>query len=1145
MLNMKVQGRLKWVRRFAFAIAILLGAGTAVLNASTANAAIGNYPANSANKNNIQKCVDSLDGKKVTEIFNISLTLREKCITQLDNWVIWFDSGNDSTVGEWKSSGNGGGWCEPYGNNANDNTKLANATITCHKAEQWLRDQEDDKFNDLTNTITGIACTKSNIQEAFGATNFPDTIGGLSVTQACNKAIKDAYKECYNRAKETSGENGEDFKKLIEYCMLNRSDIAIYLTDNVKNKLGWAIQEGFRLRSSSECTSGQDFVQDGTQPVDLGNCYDDYDIVGEDNGDTDSGHVCDVGLLGWLVCPVTKMLGWVGDSLYGLISNMMEIKASNLFSTSQASFTAYSNFLPIANVILAIAFLVIIYSEATGNGFGALSNYTIKKMLPRLIIFAIMVNLSWWICAVAVDISNIIGANIYGLMTSISGSISTTHDNLANIAKDVIANTAVTATTATAVFALGGVAAFIPAAGFVVLVMLATFVIMIIRQALVVVLCIISPIAIALAVLPGTKNMFIKWRNLFVSLLIAYPAAGALFGAGKLAQTVLSGSDSMFMKIAAAVVLVVPLVALPFIIFSTLKGVPGLGNATSKIGNKLTGGAKSKISSRVKNNYEGSAGHRAMVRGQSAIARGRTNLANSLKGAQIKEGDKSLRGRLGVGAKHLAGNIIAGSATTQSFTQQNANKYGALMADYNNKAIAAAAARLDSMSESERRHVAIHGAYSNGTKVDNATMIAALRSLGEHDLSYSENYELMQTLAERRHELGADQVHRLNDMQAGGERVGASSSDKMTARFAKNLSNIGYDYNESAQGQMWIQLSSAAIKAMDSSDHNLLSAKKLNELFGTHSNHQMPAASMEDIDDAIIEAGEKTSADKLSKMSEPEYTDYKDRIASIVAHKKVKQSGQIFTTPAAQQAAYQAAHQTAGEDLEGKWSTNAVKALGSAKDPKSSFVSQAATDRLQGIAKRGGERQLDQAIADITSGKKALDKDTYLKVRDTYTGTYTTGSSQRSDKIHVFNNPTAVNVTVTSNPNASLPGHSADSIYTPQSQTFHSAASFIERFQPAAKQYAAAIMADPSKRIKDDAIHNEILRIASYNPGSTSAPKSTNPHTPTSPIMPGPAVSPVTPGKSTSPIAPGQSTSPIRPGRPTSPISSKSPKNSI
>ena len=49
------------------------------------------------------------------------------------------------------------------------------------------------------------------------------------------------------------------------------------------------------------------------------------------------------------------------------------------------------------------------------------SNYNVKKILPRLIIVAIAANVSYHICAAAVDISNILGANLRDLIAGFSG----------------------------------------------------------------------------------------------------------------------------------------------------------------------------------------------------------------------------------------------------------------------------------------------------------------------------------------------------------------------------------------------------------------------------------------------------------------------------------------------------------------------------------------------------------------------------------------------------------------------------------------------------------------------------------------------------------------------------------------------------
>ena len=134
--------------------------------------------------------------------------------------------------------------------------------------------------------------------------------------------------------------------------------------------------------------------------------------------------------LGFIVCPLMVMFSTAIDSTYGLMAQTMAIPTSILTGYDEGGkhinpvLAAYNTFLPYANLVLAVVFLLIIYSEATGNGFGAMNNYSIKKTLPRLIIFAILINLSFYICAAAVDVSNIAGSSMYKLFTGTSSDFS-------------------------------------------------------------------------------------------------------------------------------------------------------------------------------------------------------------------------------------------------------------------------------------------------------------------------------------------------------------------------------------------------------------------------------------------------------------------------------------------------------------------------------------------------------------------------------------------------------------------------------------------------------------------------------------------------------------------------------------------------
>ena len=73
-----------------------------------------------------------------------------------------------------------------------------------------------------------------------------------------------------------------------------------------------------------------------------------------------------------------------------------------------------------ANIIFIIGFLIIVFSQLTSFG---VSNYGIKRLLPKIIIAAILVNVSFYICAIAVDLSNILGNSLRGILMPEGGVV--------------------------------------------------------------------------------------------------------------------------------------------------------------------------------------------------------------------------------------------------------------------------------------------------------------------------------------------------------------------------------------------------------------------------------------------------------------------------------------------------------------------------------------------------------------------------------------------------------------------------------------------------------------------------------------------------------------------------------------------------
>lgn len=309
-----------------------------------------------------------------------------------------------------------------------------------------------------------------------------------------------------------------------------------------------------------------------------------YDsFINTDTGKTladavDSGSSCAVQGIGWIICPTMTFLGGITDASYSLISKEFLSVDSDLVSTNGPAYQVWQSFRSIANILFVIVFLIIIFSQLTGAG---ITNYGVKKTLPRLVIAAILVNASFFISQFAVDISNILGFSIKQLFEAVPVYSEAGTSGLEAIGQG-LAWVGIVATVIAGA-ALAAMAITIPVLLAALLAVLMTVLILMGRQAIIVLLIVISPIAFVAWMLPNTQQWFKKWWKMFYTLLLVFPVVGLLFGAGQLAAKVIQGSSTDIMiQVFALGVASMPLIMTP----SLLKGAM---SATGAVGAKLSG----------------------------------------------------------------------------------------------------------------------------------------------------------------------------------------------------------------------------------------------------------------------------------------------------------------------------------------------------------------------------------------------------------------------------------------------------------------------------------------------------------------------------------------------------------------------------
>lgn len=314
-----------------------------------------------------------------------------------------------------------------------------------------------------------------------------------------------------------------------------------------------AYYDEYICNESGECEiQGEDSVEvrvAGRTPDDCPpeGCTAFEDAIASTEGEQDTGErTCRVDGIGWMICPIVNFMAGLVDSSYWILDRVLLRTAPiTIGDPEDPLYKSWKMMRDFANVIFVIGFLFIVFSQVSSVG---VSNYGIKRLLPKLIISAILVNISYFICALAVDVSNILGSSLKDLLDGLAES--TTMDGNAmsdgggfsgfmgwSAIASIVIVSVVTGPGWMAVLGLLGVLLFS-----VLGVIAATVVTLILRQVLIILLVVISPLAFVALLLPNTEEYFKKWRSLFQILLLLYPIIAIVFGASALASRIIMAS---------------------------------------------------------------------------------------------------------------------------------------------------------------------------------------------------------------------------------------------------------------------------------------------------------------------------------------------------------------------------------------------------------------------------------------------------------------------------------------------------------------------------------------------------------------------------------------------------------------------------
>jgi hypothetical protein len=310
--------------------------------------------------------------------------------------------------------------------------------------------------------------------------------------------------------------------------------------------------------------------------------------------------------ISWIMCPIFNMLVDLGDWLFRVVIQPFLSVSPITTNSNNTVYQIWASFRIFGNIVLIFLLLFIVFGQAIGGG--VVDAYTAKKALPRILIGAILVNISIYIIAILVDITNVLGNGVGQLITSplkASGNFTFSPTGVSLAAGGVfavfLAGGGIWATfVARGIIAgPGGVGTILMALGLfivlpAVLIGIAIFATLIIRQGLIMFLTFISPITFALFALPATEKFFKKWWEQLSKALLMYPIVTALFAiADVMSVTIREANNSNAVvetvaELISFIVLFVPLAMIPFS-FKLAGGLLGtLVSAISTNGKKFT-----------------------------------------------------------------------------------------------------------------------------------------------------------------------------------------------------------------------------------------------------------------------------------------------------------------------------------------------------------------------------------------------------------------------------------------------------------------------------------------------------------------------------------------------------------------------------
>ena len=251
--------------------------------------------------------------------------------------------------------------------------------------------------------------------------------------------------------------------------------------------------------------------------------------------------------LRWIACPIIDGGRALTDGLDGIINYFLTINTTQIYgdtqgnvnnpgdpgapgTTSSGFYKAWSSFRNLGIGLVVIAGLIMVVSEALN--LQIVDAYTVRKVLPRLLIAVIGISISWSFMYFMVTLFNKLGIGMSSLIYS-------SFDGVTGVNKGTG-----TAAIFASYFAVGGgllalgFLGMLSFLGTLILALVVGVAVLVLREGIILLCIIIAPLAIASYVLPNTSKLASFWWDTFFKALLAFPIITGFIAICKVMATI-------------------------------------------------------------------------------------------------------------------------------------------------------------------------------------------------------------------------------------------------------------------------------------------------------------------------------------------------------------------------------------------------------------------------------------------------------------------------------------------------------------------------------------------------------------------------------------------------------------------------------